>query len=172
MDLSTFDFRTGKMLMSKVNKGRQRVRYDSPSQVKVSPWELLLGAVGGRGAHATTTTLPPLILELDAWLLLGGDLVAMEKQKEDRDPPATCPGEAQLWSVLGHQAPGTWNVYKSPVNKCSGTLAPALIAGQRWLRAPGPCSAENGTMRQEGAGVCPQPPTKLTKGSTSTQAWA
>uniref|UniRef100_A0A8C2R2H7 MBD domain-containing protein n=1 Tax=Capra hircus TaxID=9925 RepID=A0A8C2R2H7_CAPHI len=40
MDLSTFDFRTGKMLMSKVNKGRQRVRYDSPSQVKVSPWEL------------------------------------------------------------------------------------------------------------------------------------
>ncbi|ELR60238.1 Methyl-CpG-binding domain protein 3, partial [Bos mutus] len=37
MDLSTFDFRTGKMLMSKVNKGRQRVRYDSPSQVKGKP---------------------------------------------------------------------------------------------------------------------------------------
>lgn len=37
MDLSTFDFRTGKMLMSKMNKSRQRVRYDSPSQVKVSP---------------------------------------------------------------------------------------------------------------------------------------
>lgn len=28
MDLSTFDFRTGKMLMSKVNKGRQLVRHD------------------------------------------------------------------------------------------------------------------------------------------------
>ncbi|XP_067590427.1 methyl-CpG-binding domain protein 3 isoform X4 [Pseudorca crassidens] len=34
MDLSTFDFRTGKMLMGKMNKSRQRVRYDSPSQVK------------------------------------------------------------------------------------------------------------------------------------------
>ncbi|XP_013850297.2 methyl-CpG-binding domain protein 3 isoform X3 [Sus scrofa] len=37
MDLSTFDFRTGKMLMSKMNKSRQRVRYDSPSQVKGKP---------------------------------------------------------------------------------------------------------------------------------------
>lgn len=36
MDLSTFDFRTGKMLMSKMNKSRQRVRYDSSNQVKVS----------------------------------------------------------------------------------------------------------------------------------------
>lgn len=36
MDLSTFDFRTGKLLMSKMNKSRQRVRYDSSSQVKVS----------------------------------------------------------------------------------------------------------------------------------------
>lgn len=35
MDLSTFDFRTGKMLMSKMNKSRQRVRYDSSNQVKV-----------------------------------------------------------------------------------------------------------------------------------------
>lgn len=35
MDLSTFDFRTGKMLMSKINKSRQRVRYDSSSQAKV-----------------------------------------------------------------------------------------------------------------------------------------
>uniref|UniRef100_A0A8C2VB58 Methyl-CpG binding domain protein 3 n=1 Tax=Chinchilla lanigera TaxID=34839 RepID=A0A8C2VB58_CHILA len=34
MDLSTFDFRTGKMLMSKMNKSRQRVRYDSSNQVK------------------------------------------------------------------------------------------------------------------------------------------
>ncbi|XP_032483713.1 methyl-CpG-binding domain protein 3 isoform X3 [Phocoena sinus] len=37
MDLSTFDFRTGKMLMGKMNKSRQRVRYDSPSQVKGKP---------------------------------------------------------------------------------------------------------------------------------------
>lgn len=103
MDLSTFDFRTGKMLMSKVNKGRQRVRYDSPSQVKVSPWELLLGA-GGRDSPPPTIPHPP-ILELDAWLLLGGDSAAMEKQKEDRDLPVTCPGEAQLRSVLGHLAP-------------------------------------------------------------------
>lgn len=58
MDLSTFDFRTGKMLMSKVNKGRQRVRYDSPSQVKVSPWELLLGA-GGRDSPPPTIPHPP-----------------------------------------------------------------------------------------------------------------
>ncbi|KAI5177061.1 Methyl-Cpg-Binding Domain Protein 3 [Manis pentadactyla] len=37
MDLSTFDFRTGKMLMSKINKSRQRVRYDSSSQAKGKP---------------------------------------------------------------------------------------------------------------------------------------
>ncbi|XP_014651452.1 PREDICTED: methyl-CpG-binding domain protein 3 [Ceratotherium simum simum] len=37
MDLSTFDFRTGKMLMGKMNKSRQRVRYDSSSQVKGKP---------------------------------------------------------------------------------------------------------------------------------------
>lgn len=37
MDLSTFDFRTGKMLMSKVNKSRQRVRYDSANQLKGKP---------------------------------------------------------------------------------------------------------------------------------------
>ncbi|XP_005083360.1 methyl-CpG-binding domain protein 3 isoform X2 [Mesocricetus auratus] len=37
MDLSTFDFRTGKMLMNKMNKSRQRVRYDSSNQVKGKP---------------------------------------------------------------------------------------------------------------------------------------
>ncbi|XP_060641036.2 methyl-CpG-binding domain protein 3 isoform X2 [Anolis sagrei] len=37
MDLSTFDFRTGKMLMSKVNKNRQRMRYDCASQAKGKP---------------------------------------------------------------------------------------------------------------------------------------
>ncbi|CAD7685874.1 methyl-CpG-binding domain protein 3 isoform X1 [Vulpes vulpes] len=37
MDLSTFDFRTGKMLMSKMNRSRQRVRYDSSNQVKGKP---------------------------------------------------------------------------------------------------------------------------------------
>ncbi|XP_070603009.1 methyl-CpG-binding domain protein 3 isoform X1 [Erythrolamprus reginae] len=37
MDLSTFDFRTGKMLMSKVNKNRQRMRYDCSSQTKGKP---------------------------------------------------------------------------------------------------------------------------------------
>uniref|UniRef100_A0A8C4MWK5 Methyl-CpG binding domain protein 3 n=1 Tax=Equus asinus asinus TaxID=83772 RepID=A0A8C4MWK5_EQUAS len=35
MDLSTFDFRTGKMLMGKLSKSRPRVRYDSSSQAKV-----------------------------------------------------------------------------------------------------------------------------------------
>jgi methyl-CpG-binding domain protein 3 len=35
MDLSSFDFRTGKMLMSKLNKNRQRLRYDNNSQNKV-----------------------------------------------------------------------------------------------------------------------------------------
>lgn len=35
MDLSSFDFRTGKMLMSKLNKNRQRPRYDNNSQSKV-----------------------------------------------------------------------------------------------------------------------------------------
>lgn len=29
MDLSIFDFRTGKMLMGKLSKSRSRVRYDS-----------------------------------------------------------------------------------------------------------------------------------------------
>uniref|UniRef100_A0A8C9F8E2 Methyl-CpG binding protein 2/3 C-terminal domain-containing protein n=1 Tax=Pavo cristatus TaxID=9049 RepID=A0A8C9F8E2_PAVCR len=36
MDLSTFDFRTGKMLMSKMNKNRQRMRYDCSNQAKVN----------------------------------------------------------------------------------------------------------------------------------------
>ena len=35
MDLSSFDFRTGKMLMSKLNKNRQRLRYDNNTQTKV-----------------------------------------------------------------------------------------------------------------------------------------
>ncbi|KAM6921622.1 methyl-CpG-binding domain protein 3b isoform 3-T3 [Xenentodon cancila] len=37
MDLSSFDFRTGKMLMSKLNKNRQRLRYDNNSQNKGKP---------------------------------------------------------------------------------------------------------------------------------------
>ncbi|XP_018419233.1 PREDICTED: methyl-CpG-binding domain protein 3 isoform X4 [Nanorana parkeri] len=37
MDLSTFDFRTGKMLMSKINKNRQRMRYDGLNQSKGKP---------------------------------------------------------------------------------------------------------------------------------------
>uniref|UniRef100_A0A8C1XSY2 Methyl-CpG-binding domain protein 3-like n=2 Tax=Cyprinus carpio TaxID=7962 RepID=A0A8C1XSY2_CYPCA len=37
MDLSSFDFRTGKMLMSKLNKNRQRPRYDNNSQTKGKP---------------------------------------------------------------------------------------------------------------------------------------
>ncbi|XP_073542446.1 methyl-CpG-binding domain protein 3 isoform X1 [Phyllobates terribilis] len=37
MDLSTFDFRTGKMLMSKINKNRQRLRYDGLNQAKGKP---------------------------------------------------------------------------------------------------------------------------------------
>lgn len=37
MDLSTFDFRTGKMLMNKMNKNRQRMRYDCSNQAKVRP---------------------------------------------------------------------------------------------------------------------------------------
>ncbi|XP_075300476.1 methyl-CpG-binding domain protein 3 isoform X3 [Opisthocomus hoazin] len=37
MDLSTFDFRTGKMLMNKMNKNRQRMRYDCSNQAKGKP---------------------------------------------------------------------------------------------------------------------------------------
>ncbi|XP_058138144.1 methyl-CpG-binding domain protein 3 isoform X1 [Dasypus novemcinctus] len=37
MDLSAFDFRTGRMLMSKMHKSRQRVRYDASSQAKGKP---------------------------------------------------------------------------------------------------------------------------------------
>uniref|UniRef100_A0A8C9QYS5 Methyl-CpG binding domain protein 3 n=2 Tax=Scleropages formosus TaxID=113540 RepID=A0A8C9QYS5_SCLFO len=37
MDLSSFDFRTGKMLMSKLNKNRQRIRYDNNNQTKGKP---------------------------------------------------------------------------------------------------------------------------------------
>ncbi|XP_066551392.1 methyl-CpG-binding domain protein 3b isoform X5 [Amia ocellicauda] len=37
MDLSSFDFRTGKMLMSKLNKNRQRLRYENNSQTKGKP---------------------------------------------------------------------------------------------------------------------------------------
>ncbi|XP_058019357.1 methyl-CpG-binding domain protein 3 isoform X4 [Ahaetulla prasina] len=44
MDLSTFDFRTGKMLMSKVNKNRQRMRYDCSSQTKLF-WEKKLSGL-------------------------------------------------------------------------------------------------------------------------------
>ncbi|KAK2086884.1 hypothetical protein P7K49_032791 [Saguinus oedipus] len=47
MDLSTFDFRTGKMLMSKMNKSRQRVRYDSSNQVKVSGGVMRVTSVQG-----------------------------------------------------------------------------------------------------------------------------
>ncbi|XP_062843563.1 methyl-CpG-binding domain protein 3a isoform X2 [Trichomycterus rosablanca] len=37
MDLSSFDFRTGKMIMSKLNKNRQRLRYDQSGQNKGKP---------------------------------------------------------------------------------------------------------------------------------------
>lgn len=37
MDLSSFDFRTGKMLMSKLNKNRQRLRYDNNNPSKGKP---------------------------------------------------------------------------------------------------------------------------------------
>ncbi|TSK53659.1 Unconventional myosin-Va [Bagarius yarrelli] len=37
MDLSSFDFRTGKMVMNKLNKNRQRLRYDTNSQTKGKP---------------------------------------------------------------------------------------------------------------------------------------
>ncbi|KAM9480073.1 methyl-CpG-binding domain protein 3-like isoform 1-T1 [Salvelinus alpinus] len=37
MDLGSFDFRTGKMLMSKLNKNRQRLRYDNNNQTKGKP---------------------------------------------------------------------------------------------------------------------------------------
>ncbi|XP_027709088.1 methyl-CpG-binding domain protein 3 isoform X3 [Vombatus ursinus] len=36
-DLSTFDFRTGRMLMSKMSKNRQRMRYDCSNQAKGKP---------------------------------------------------------------------------------------------------------------------------------------
>lgn len=49
MDLGAFDFRTGKMLMSKMNKSRQRVRYDSSNQVKVSHPALLHPITMGGG---------------------------------------------------------------------------------------------------------------------------
>lgn len=35
MDLSSFDFRTGKMIFSKLNKNRQRLRYDQNNQNRV-----------------------------------------------------------------------------------------------------------------------------------------
>lgn len=41
MDLSSFDFRTGKMLMSKLNKNRQRLRYDNNNQNKVRRTQLM-----------------------------------------------------------------------------------------------------------------------------------
>ncbi|XP_026781053.1 methyl-CpG-binding domain protein 3a isoform X1 [Pangasianodon hypophthalmus] len=37
MDLSSFDFRTGKMIMSKLNKNRQRLRYEHSSQNRGKP---------------------------------------------------------------------------------------------------------------------------------------
>ncbi|MBN3271396.1 MBD3 protein, partial [Polyodon spathula] len=40
MDLSSFDFRTGKMLMSKLNKNRQRLRYDANNQAKAGKPDL------------------------------------------------------------------------------------------------------------------------------------
>lgn len=53
MDLSAFDFRTGKMLMSKAHKSRQRVRYDSSNQVKVRGRR----ACGGRDSPAVEVVL-------------------------------------------------------------------------------------------------------------------
>lgn len=130
MDLSTFDFRTGKMLMSKVNKGRQRVRYDSPSQVKVSPWELLLGAAGGAHPPPTTTPCPGIRCVAAPWRRLSSYGKAEGRSGPARHLPRKGPAAVCAW------APGAWSVYKSPINKCSGTLSPALIAGQKWLRAP------------------------------------
>ncbi|XP_058274651.1 methyl-CpG-binding domain protein 3a isoform X4 [Hemibagrus wyckioides] len=37
MDLSSFDFRTGKMIMSKLNKNRQRLRYEHSGQNRGKP---------------------------------------------------------------------------------------------------------------------------------------
>ncbi|XP_031418703.1 methyl-CpG-binding domain protein 3 isoform X2 [Clupea harengus] len=37
MDLSSFDFRTGKMIFSKLNKNRQRLRYDQNNQNRGKP---------------------------------------------------------------------------------------------------------------------------------------
>lgn len=103
------------------------------------------------------------------WLLLGGDSAAVEKQKEDRDLlrhlPRRGPAAVCAW------APGAWSVYKSPQTSVQG-LCPLPHCRTEVAKGAGPCSAENGAMRQEGAGVCPQPPAKLTKGSTSAQAWA
>ncbi|XP_048197698.1 methyl-CpG-binding domain protein 3 isoform X3 [Perognathus longimembris pacificus] len=59
MDLSTFDFRTGKMLMSKMNKSRQRVRYDSSNQVKWTPaGAARCSALSPQGKPDLNTALP------------------------------------------------------------------------------------------------------------------
>lgn len=60
MDLSTFDFRTGKMLMSKVNKSRQRVRYDSANQLKVRPHPQVGDGGAGEGPPRVVPGLSPL----------------------------------------------------------------------------------------------------------------
>lgn len=71
MDLSTFDFRTGKMLMNKMNKSRQRVRYDSSNQVKV---RTVTSAGGGPPGLATIAieSVPPLAEAWRAFGLVGG----------------------------------------------------------------------------------------------------
>lgn len=56
MDLSSFDFRTGKMLMSKLNKNRQRLRYDNNNQNKVRRHRLIrrfLSETADGGFHTT-----------------------------------------------------------------------------------------------------------------------
>lgn len=100
MDLGAFDFRTGKMLMSKMNKSRQRVRYDSSNQVKVSHPALLhpitmegggeWGSGEGEIHHCRHTVVGEreLILKWSLLLVLKqlfaeGNLEATEKEKKE-----------------------------------------------------------------------------------------
>lgn len=90
MDLSAFDFRTGKMLLSKAHKSRQRVRYDSSNQVKVSHRR----ACGGRGSpaeagrRAAQSRLLVLLLKSCGSL---GDVWKAQRRRKMRHHPSLCP---------------------------------------------------------------------------------
>lgn len=134
MDLSTFDFRTGKMLMGKLSKSRPRVRYDSSSQAKVgaapgqprgcsSCWE-------GRGCSVRGC---------------GGQMRGCHCSVPDRGP---CMGTRKGVALTAD------SLHAAPSDPVTSRLWWACVQGTLSL---GPCSAEPKVQEARMGQACPEP---------------